>query len=543
MVKAVPTILEAMADPDLFGPMFAGPSWDAWRAVLAGLFALPMDEDTATTFTTLTQRDSPPTTPCKEAWIIAGRRSGKTHVAGLIASYVAAFVDFRPYLSAGEKAMVLVLAVDRSQARVCFDYLKALFTTVPALRTLVARETSEELELTTGVTIAVHSNSFRSVRGRTVAVAIFDESAYWRSDLSAVPDQEVYRAVLPSMATIPTRLLLGISSPYARHGLLWKKHQQHYGKTASPVLVVKAPSRDLNPTLDQELIDAELQEDPAAASAEWLAEFRSDLAAFLDPELLDPLTRGSPLELPPQKGIAYAAFADPSGGRGDAFTIAIGHREEKRTIVDVVRATKSPFNPAHVVAGYSALLKDYGLRTVMGDRYAANWVSEAFAEHAIRYHASPLAKSDLYIEALPAFTRAEIELPPDKRLLAELTQLERRTSRAGRDTVDHPVGGHDDAANAACGMLFAARQAQGAALPVGWARQGQAREGSQAPPVDPRGIGRVGGAGPLVSPRSAAAQRRFEPAGSRQPAEPVACSDAARRKVDPASHRAVGRKV
>jgi hypothetical protein len=35
----------------------------------------------------------------------------------------------------------------------------------------------------------------------------------------------------------------------------------------------------------------------------------------------------------------------------------------------------------------------------------------------------------------------------------ELRLLERHTHRSGRDTIDHPKGGHDDHANVVCGVL------------------------------------------------------------------------------------------
>src|SRR5262249_46030833 len=34
----------------------------------------------------------------------------------------------------------------------------------------------------------------------TLLTAVFDESAFWRSDESASPDTEVYRAILPSLS-------------------------------------------------------------------------------------------------------------------------------------------------------------------------------------------------------------------------------------------------------------------------------------------------------------------------------------------------------
>jgi hypothetical protein len=48
-----------------------------------------------------------------------------------------------------------------------------------------------------------------------------------------------------------------------------------------------------------------------------------------------------------------------------------------------------------------------------------------------------------------------VKLPDHARLLRELRLLERRTHPGGKDTVDHPCGGHDDHANAVCGVLRA----------------------------------------------------------------------------------------
>jgi hypothetical protein len=42
----------------------------------------------------------------------------------------------------------------------------------------------------------VHSNSFRTVRGRTLVATVFDEVSFWKDETSATPDIEMYRAVL-----------------------------------------------------------------------------------------------------------------------------------------------------------------------------------------------------------------------------------------------------------------------------------------------------------------------------------------------------------
>jgi len=105
-----------------------------------------------------------------------------------------------------------------------------------------------EIELKNGITIAVHSTSFRTIRGRTLVAAIFDETAFWRDETSALPDLETYRATLPSLATT-AGMLIGISTPYRKLGLLYQKHRDHFGQDDDDVLVVQGRTQVFNPTL------------------------------------------------------------------------------------------------------------------------------------------------------------------------------------------------------------------------------------------------------------------------------------------------------
>jgi hypothetical protein len=67
------------------------------------------------------------------------------------------------------------------------------------------------------------------------------------------PDVETYRAVVPGTATLSDSLVIGISSPYRKTGLLHQKFKAHYGRDGD-VLVIRAPSLLLNPTLDPRII-------------------------------------------------------------------------------------------------------------------------------------------------------------------------------------------------------------------------------------------------------------------------------------------------
>jgi hypothetical protein len=275
------TILQAMDHPDLFARWFKGSSWDAWRVFLAALFALPMTAEQLETFKACTGRTAPVDKPFTEAWLCIGRRGGKSQVLAFLGVYLSTFRDYTPYLAPGEKATVRVMAADRDQARAIFRFIGAMLREIPLLGPLITKETAESFELSNRVIIEVGTASYRSSRGYTFAAILCDEIAFWRSEDAANPDAEVLAAVRPGMATIPGAMLLCASSPYARRGELWRAYDRWFGKDDAPALIWKAPTRAMNSTVSQDFIDEETNKDPANANSEYLAEFRSDIEAFV----------------------------------------------------------------------------------------------------------------------------------------------------------------------------------------------------------------------------------------------------------------------
>jgi hypothetical protein len=228
---------------------------------------------------------------------------------------------------------------------------------------------------------------------------------------------------------------------------VWRKH---YGRDDGRVLVWKADTATMNSSIDPAIIAEAYASDPEAARAEYGAEFRDDLADFV----VDAVTMRGRSELPPMPGVAYSAFCDPSGGVSDSMTLAIGHLGgDDRCVLDAALVIPPPFNPENAVAQCAALLKRYGVSTITGDRYAGEWPKARFAEHAIEFEQSARPKSDLYGDLLPLLNAGRVELLDLPRLSRELTGLERRTARSGRDSIDHMPGGHDDLANAVAGVL------------------------------------------------------------------------------------------
>jgi hypothetical protein len=447
---------EALESPAYFGTLLAGDSWQAWRALLIAIVGEALTEEERVIFESLTGRGSEPLEPVEEFWGVIGRRGGKTRAMAILAAYLAACVDHRDVLAPGERGVIPLLAASVQQAASAFAFIEGIFAVAPNLKDLVDGATSDTLSLTTGIDISVRPASFRTIRGITAVAAICDEIAFWRSDDSANPDKEILKALRPSLATTGGPLI-AISSPHAKRGELYGTFKRHYGQAGdSLILVAKAPSREMNPTLPQRVIDRAIEADPEAASAEYGAEFRGDIEIFVSREAIEACVATGMTVRAPLRSVTYRAFVDPSGGSNDAMTLAISHKEDGRVILDCILERKAPFSPDSVVGEFSGTLTAFGISTVTGDRYAGEWPRERFQVYGIRYEPAELNRSELYLAFLPLVNSGRVDLLDNARMVSQFCGLERRTSRGGRDSIDHAPGGHDDVANAVAGAAWLA---------------------------------------------------------------------------------------
>jgi len=450
-------ILEAMQTPEIFGEAFIGESWEAWRSVLSGAFAIPMDGDRLAKFKELAGDREPPCKRVSRLSVIAGRRSAKTHTAAGAAVYLAtvgaAIEGLTEKLSPGERGVIALLATDRSQAKVALGYINGLIDQSPALSGMVEKRGAEAIRLNNRISIEVSTSNYRAIRGRTLLAVILDELCFFRdSETSASNDAEIVRAAIPGLATTGG-MLIAISSPWAKRGWLYEQYRKHYGTNNDDVLVIKGPTTAFNPTLPQSVIDEALADDPEAAKTEWLAEFREGISNFLDRTVVDSCTRSRPLVVPPSSGIRYCGFVDPAGGgqsaNADQFTMAIGYKNDDSVVVCGVYGRKG--SPAEIVKEYSEILKGYGIKEVHSDRYAGSWPADEFQKNGIRLLHTDKNRSQLYTEVLPMFNTGRIEIPADPHLINQFCSLERRVGR-NADIIDHAPGSHDDLANSVAGL-------------------------------------------------------------------------------------------
>lgn len=450
------TASEAMNSPLLFGPLFDGPSWDRWRAVVKGAFAEPMNDAETGLFKAVAGNRQPPAQRVSELVVAAGRGAGKDSIAAFLACYLA--LTFDPAgLRPGERAHILCLAVDKPQAAIAKNYIQGCFESIPALGQLWSGPSLGSIELKNRVVIEVAVANYRSLRGRSILACIFDEAAFWRDESFASPDVEVYNAVRPGLARVPGSMAVIISSVHKRSGLLYSKIKALHGKDDTRALTVLGGTRDFNPSFDQAVIDAALAEDREKFSAEYLSLWRDDLQSWLSRDILEAAVDTGVLVRDPVRGVRYYAGCDVSGGRNDAFTAAIAHQDaDGAVILDALFERRPPFSPSDVVADVSRLARGYGCSEITGDNFGAEWVREAFQKVGLVYKRSERDRSKIYQDCLPLFTSGRAKLLDNQRMVSQFAALERRIFSTGRERID-PGPGHDDLANsAALAMVSAA---------------------------------------------------------------------------------------
>jgi hypothetical protein len=177
-------------------------------------------------------------------------------------------------------------------------------------------------------------------------------------------------------------------------------------------------------------------------------------AAFTAEMIGDAIPRGIRVR-PPVPGLIYYAYLDPSGGSSDAFTLGISHQDDGRGVLDGVwdQGAATPFNPRHAVGRFAGILKQYGIATVVGDKYAGETFIADFAGYGITYLVAALAASDLYVAIEPHLNAGQVGLVDDGMVEQQLLGLVWKGAK-----ITHPSGEHDDHANAAVGALLLALQ-------------------------------------------------------------------------------------
>ncbi len=131
-----------------------------------------------------------------------GRRSGKTLMAAVVATYAATMLSdsYRKRLRPGERFYIVSVANTADQAKIALTGVKDLINGSPILKPLIVRETTDTLELSNGAVFRALPASSRSGRGMACPLLIFDEIAHALDTEGNSAGGSLYQALSPSVA-------------------------------------------------------------------------------------------------------------------------------------------------------------------------------------------------------------------------------------------------------------------------------------------------------------------------------------------------------
>ena len=482
---AIVSYRQFIEDPTWLGWAFPGPSFAKWKAITIGIMGEPLTPAERAIWHELTGTDREPLSKVDEFLAIVGRRGGKGRAASALALYHATAMNYQNVLAPGERAHVMIMSCIVRQSHRMFSLcLEGLKRTKRLLRKLITRQTRDTIELDNGNSLVIESANARTIRGASCSFIAIDELAHLLASEFGINDVELYNAARPSLANLGG-ILGSFTTPHAKVGITFSDWNRWGDNHDQQFICIKEPSLSMNPILKESIVRRAFENDAQVAASEWGSieagiQFRDDLASFIDIDLVRPLVMDNVQQIPYNTQHTYNAFADPSGGSGrESFTCAISHSEVQGdryvAVLDYVGEIKGPCKPAAAAREFAEVIKSYGLGTVTSDAYAGDWPTEAWASAGITCIKSEKSKSQIYVECLPAFHDGTVRLLDNKRLVAQLCALERRTAKnTGRPSVDHPQGGRDDVCNAACGSLLLSSVTMSGAQQ--WAKFGDAWE-------------------------------------------------------------------
>lgn len=277
-----------------------------------------------------------------ELILVLGRRSGKSTLSAIIAAYELYKLLRRRNpqahygIPANSEIRVLCVANDKEQASIVYgdmsgyvdnvDYFKSSRTN--QTQTFMRFQTDQDRQkYGTGkgarstITATFKSSIAKGLRGRGIICYILDEVAFFVDDGKSSAEQ-VYRAINPSIAQFSPKdpvnkhkpigpsdgRAIMISSPDARDGFFYRQYQLALsgGVAAKNMLVVQAPTWEVNPTLDKSYYEVEFNKDPRSFMTEHGAEFSDRVRGWIEDSKdltdcikpgLKPILRGAPREL------------------------------------------------------------------------------------------------------------------------------------------------------------------------------------------------------------------------------------------------------
>jgi hypothetical protein len=367
--------------------------------------------------------------------------------------------------------VVYLLANDEGQADDDLALAKKIVAASPRLRErLIVKKTVVDRRDNRGFLQILPAQDVAGAHGKTYRAALFDEIHGYRT-----------WDILEALQLDPTRpdsvmWITSYASIYHKPGVPLFDLTQQGRAGADPRMFFSWYAADYTTDPDFAQADPETRANPSRGSwqdADYLAQQQRRLpahkyrrlhlnlpglpegSAFQPEPIMDAVARGVSHRAP-EPGVGYVAFVDMSGGSSDDAVCAIAHvAPDGRAVLDRIlnQGPPPPFDPRAAVARFVAVLQEYGIGHVAGDKFAGETFIQDFARHGIGYVVAAASASTVYENFEPVLNAREAILLDVPVLEQQLLGLVWRGAK-----IDHPNGEHDDFANAAVGALLLARE-------------------------------------------------------------------------------------
>ena len=392
----------------------------------------------------------------QQAVIRAGRRSGKSLLADILALYDALVRDdLRDKMLPGEWRVASIVCPRLDQAQSHIVNIGARLAASKRIGKMVQQQTAEEITFRNGSSIRAFPCSARGIRGGAWSSCILDEFGHFlTSDEGNAAGDRVLEAALPSLAQFgDDGWLVCISTPLWKQGAFYKLVQRAESGRFPYIYSLHASTAEMNPNVPGEWLAQREAEDPDLYRREFMAEFVDGTTAFLASADVIACQRQTGVN-GPRDGISYVAAIDPAFSR-DLFALGVAHRERELVVLDGVWTWfREGFEGT--LDQVVETLDRYRCRSVRTDQFSAQAVMEGLGRRGL--HCEVVAwevsgKWNAYARMKALINTRGLELPRDDALAQELMGLEAKALPSGNVRVSASGAGHDDRASVLAALV------------------------------------------------------------------------------------------
>ena len=344
-----------------------------------------------------------------------------------------------------------VLASDRDQGRLALESIEGFARRTESLAGALDIQTSQVVA-PSGARLVVLPADAPGTWGLRPDWAIADELSQWADTPAARKLWEALTTALPKRPGSRLAVITTAGSP--RH---WSHDVLEHARESDLWRVSETPGPP--PWADQERLAEQRARLPEAVYRQLFEnEWTEPVGDFLDPDAIDrAIRREGPNMHPTTAG--YVAALD-LGAVNDRTVFCIGHREEGRTILDLMEtwqgSRSAPVNFAAVGEAVLDLCRRFKVDRLVLDPWQGLEMAGRLKAEGVKvreFHFSPQSKMRLASSLLHALNTDALDLYEANGLRDELVALRVTQTGTGMFAFDHAAGEHDDRAVALSMML------------------------------------------------------------------------------------------